>query len=233
MTGSTPPFIWWIFIFLVTWIGFALDHLIDACKSTSPLLTKRHAFHKHHFKLILSICIGLSLSAFLLSLIIFDRAYMIFLALFSIGFFIHAILCHLNRLPSIKELRVGLLYTSVIWSYPIYLNHNDKWVTTLGLFLFFILALINLYWLSFFDYYVDKKQFFWGIGSHFNRRHLLKLIMGLNGLFLIVFLISICFFEPKIITIYLLMWIFLSGFILCKNKLLKLLIELAIFYSFS
>jgi hypothetical protein len=211
LTGASPPISWWIFIPLVTWVSFTWDHLLDVFKNKNTLITHRHLLHKNYFKIILIICVLLTLISIYIGIITFDIRYAGFISLFSLCFPLHLLLCRFKKLSFAKEISVGLLYTLMIWSYPINLNHSDLSLILFGGCLFFILTLINLYWLSYIEYTDDKKQGFFGIGSLITNSTIFNLIVLLNTLFLISLLVFSVKFNIKIGVLFFVMWVMLSG----------------------
>ncbi len=141
---------------LTVWIIYTSDHLIDAYKLIQPASSKRHLFHQHHFKILLSlvlvaVLVVISQIAFIHRPLLLAG---IMLALLVVVYFFIQ-----HKLLFLKEMVGALLYTGGVLLIP--LSAKDSLLTFLQLqFIvqFGLVVLTNLLLFSWFDWLHDQHD---------------------------------------------------------------------------
>lgn len=180
VTHTYPLLLWWILVPTFTFLAFNADHLFDVVFHNNAALSYRYQFHVRYRNELFVIVLFISL--ILLTVLFFISPNLFFLAIFgALAFFCHMLLLHFKLFSFTKELRVALIYTGVIWAYPVILNTTVSMDAILNAFLLFIgICLINLYTLSYLDYELDMTSGFDGINSILSKRYIriLSFVLG-------------------------------------------------------
>jgi uncharacterized membrane protein len=141
-------------LFLVVWIIYTADHLLDVINLKHTASTARHRFHQRNRKelqiaLLLAISVGILL-VFFLPLSIIKSG----LVLFA---FVLVYVILMKRLHAYKELIVAIVYVAGV-ALPALSVANANLDMHLSMVIYFLLAWINLIVFSWYDKDTDKKD---------------------------------------------------------------------------
>jgi hypothetical protein len=141
-------------LFITVWLVYATDHLGDAVNIQGTPVTKRHAFYKENFRVIVIACVPCAVTA--AALLFFIRKE-ILLAGVVVGLFCALYLLLHTRLRCFKEAVAASLFSAGILV-PLTL-HAAEVIHHISLVVqFFTCALINLLVFSSFDIGSDRKH---------------------------------------------------------------------------
>jgi hypothetical protein len=140
---------------LTVWIIYTADHLRDARMIKTTASSERHAFHQRNFKtLLIAIIVAALIDAIL---IIFIRK-PVFIGGIALTVFVALYLAFQSYLHFLKEVFVALLYTLGVLLPSVALTEAIRLPEILLMIQFFLLALLNLFIFSIYDYESDKKD---------------------------------------------------------------------------
>jgi hypothetical protein len=188
MLRQEMPWIWWLALPMAVWVIYTTDHLLDAYRLKDQAHTERHLFHHRYFRLLLFIWLALLLSC--LSWVpLLAPLPMVYLGL-GMGLFAAA---HLGLVLWIgsrvswlfhKELGVALVYAAGVWGGPLVMMPGPWPGPLLIAFLqFFLLALINLLFFSYYEKQTDQRDGHTSIVLAIGAQNARKVIAVLGGLF--------------------------------------------------
>ena len=223
---------------IAAWLIYTIDHLIDAKKIKHPATIERHRIHQERFHEITTLSIVVAILGF--ALLFFVPAKIIYsgITLFFFLPFYFVILHLMGSKPShYKEIIIALVYSLGIFLGPFSMN---DWVIDMEaaviFFQFAIIAFINLYTFSLYEYGLDSKDghpsmvILLGVKRS---RDLVKILFSV----LILSIVGLMIYNPlvwRVMVIYLLMLIVLGLVFLKrpwfeKNELYRVLGD-AVFY---
>lgn len=155
-----PPTAWWFILAMSTWVIYTTDHLIDGYKNKLNSTIYRHEFHYRNRKLLLFLCIAISVLNTLLIFTYLDSTVifggLILIAGLSIYFYVLAKNKKQNSVYLQKELIIAVIYTLGIIFAPVYWTE----VSYSNVYVFIFLVVFILVWsegiiISWFDYKND------------------------------------------------------------------------------
>ncbi len=209
----------------VLWI-YWLDRLLDVYKLTSEqLLEAKHIFYKQHFQWISVLC-GVLVIYVSIKGLFFSINEIKILGLLSgiwilFYFFIHHYYKGNSKLLFFKETMIAFTYSFVLWILPII--YQFDWTFILAFFCLFLIALLNLWIISLWDYEIDIK-----LKTH-SFAQIQNSIFLLNILFVLTLfsLILLFFFSQPIGITYFIMWLtHLILYLKPKNDISRVSLEL-------
>jgi hypothetical protein len=205
---------------LTVWIIYTADHLRDARLINTTASSERHAFHQRNFKaLLISLVVAALIDAVL---IIFIRR-PVFIGGIALTVFVALYLVFQSYLHFLKEVFVALLYTLGVLLPSVALTSSIALPEILLMIQFFLLALLNLFIFSIYDYESDKKDKLASFATRFGKNIVKRWViaLGLTWIFicgyvfivtnvarfeiilmLLFFVLSLVFFGAKIFTGY-------------------------------
>jgi hypothetical protein len=173
---------WHIYLALAIaiWTIYTLDHLNDVRKVDKPrLATGRHSYHRHHFKSIMT-ALGLVLIIGIVNIYFLPykliAAGLIFI-LFSI---VYLLIQGRLATAGLKEFTIAVGYAIGVFMYPVIAIENSG-LLVFQAFQLFLLALMNLVLMAFYDTKYDKEAGFAsivGLGSERIVRVLVRILAG-------------------------------------------------------
>lgn len=175
---------------IAIWLIYTFDHLRDAYKAEGAVINPRHAFHQQYFKSL----VGISLVVFALGLYNLQflpeptlRLGFVLVGLTSL-YFLYLIY---SKKAFSKEIFAATVYVAGIATAPISLLQNFKFEYLLILFIFWLLALSNLFLIPLFEEDLDKAQDEGSVVRHQGRYRVqgwLPWILGLSFLINLLYL---------------------------------------------
>ncbi|UJP66293.1 hypothetical protein [Mongoliitalea daihaiensis] len=185
----------YILLGIAVWSIYTTDHLLDASNRSNAALSLRHEFHRKYRKVIV---LGLifALPSALLLVILSPSVYPILIpALFlAAGIAVWYVLLYFKRkkVSFLKELMTAFFYIVGIAFAPLLLsNEFPEPMQLLLAFLYFLLALINLLILSYFDRRYDQLHAFASISGSLDSRMHERLCFNMLNFTIGVLLISL------------------------------------------
>jgi hypothetical protein len=201
---------------MAVWTAYTADHLIDARKAQKPAGSDRHRFHQENFNVLTIILIVLGFLGFgfvvlkeSFRFILFPGIGLALLMLLWMG------LIHLLGLKMawLKELSTALFYVLGVALAPffsVYPSELPK-VFYLLLFGYFLVALLNLFILSYIDEKVDRTDGFGSALLVLDKTSLEKLILSIAVIGGLIFSVAL-FVLPSFYKIHALLLLLLIIF---------------------
>lgn len=154
--------IFYFLLFLITWLIYTTDHLMDARNIPHEANTPRHRFHQKHYKAILTAAI----IGFFAFIVLIPRdigpgllRYALVLSGLVLLYFLSLIWARKTQFRYVlKELFIALYYTVGVCLVPVFEAWPIHFFTWLLLFRIFMLALSNLFLFSLFEIHPDVKD---------------------------------------------------------------------------
>ncbi len=179
--------VYYLELFLLTFVIYGLDHLLDALQARGGAQSPRHRFFQRFFTP-LSALVSIALLLFIV-LIPPDIPsglfrYALLLALLVLAYLLLLVWAYRQgekRIP--KELLIAFLYTAGVSVVPLSLVPSPGWEEILFLFRCFLLALSNLLLFSLLEWRNDLKDRFSGSLSFLGIKqghHLLRTLLWTN-----------------------------------------------------
>ncbi|WP_291777528.1 hypothetical protein [Cecembia sp.] len=181
---------------LAVWAVYTADHLMDARRAKNPAVSERHRYHQKNFNLLSIILILVSISGLLYVLIIDSLRFILIpgIALAVCMVIWMGSIQYLGiKLAWLKEFSTALFYVLGIALAPFFSIYPDGVSNYFYLFLFgyFLIALLNLFILSFIDEKVDMLDGFGSALSILNKSGLERLILVLASIGGFIFFIAL------------------------------------------
>ncbi|MHB1277823.1 MAG: UbiA prenyltransferase family protein [Bacteroidia bacterium] len=154
--------IYYFLLFLITWLIYTTDHLMDARNIPHEANTPRHRFHQKHYKPILTAAIV----GFFVFIVCIPRHigeglfhFALVLSGLVLLYFLSLIWARKTQFRYVlKELFIALCYTVGVSLVPVSQAWPVPFFTWLLLFRIFMLALSNLFLFSMFEIHPDIKD---------------------------------------------------------------------------
>lgn len=187
---------------LAVWTIYNLDHLLDARKITNTS-SPRRAFHRKH-QVILGVGILIAVLTGLVGAFFWmgwDKEFQLTLVLALAMFGCRWAIQKFGPIP-LKEVSIALFYVlGTLWLPLLRAEAADlSWAVLIFAALFFVLALLNLWMLSFLDREDDRQDGFVSIAQVYPTLQMIRWIRSLSffGIFaaLVVFILLPSFYRP-------------------------------------
>lgn len=154
--------IYYFLLFLITWLIYTTDHLMDARNIPHEANTPRHRFHQNYYKPILTAAI----IGFFIFIVLIPRdigedlfRYALVLSGLVLLYFLSLIWARRTQFRYVlKELFIALCYTVGVSLVPVLQAWPIHYFVWLLLFRIFMLALSNLFLFSMFEIHPDVKD---------------------------------------------------------------------------
>jgi hypothetical protein len=203
---SKSPLLSYFLLGMAVWGIYTLDHLVDAKMTNKQATSPRHKFHQQNFHLISLAWVLVVLTGFSF-LFLFPEIHFVIIPGILLALIMTSLMACLRWIGEkaswLKEISTAVFYVSGITMVPWLLKNPDFNTEIFYLLVsaYLMLAFLNLLILSYMDQRVDERDGFGSILVILTKSQLSHLIWFL-GIFGVVFLVVIFFWQPSYFKIH-------------------------------
>lgn len=147
---------WWIALLTAVWSVYTADHLLDARKTSGPLTTHRHAFHRAHARA-LSVALGVAVALGFAASLWLPLPVRVFGLAIAVLVMVYLASAQGRLLPQApKEPMAGFVYAAGIWGGPLIVSGAAPWPVAAAS-LHALAAILNLIATGVFEAEVDRS----------------------------------------------------------------------------
>ena len=201
MLDVTMPIFWWIVLPTTVWLIYTVDHLLDAHKAGSTIVSQRHLFHLHHFKKLVPFCMAVAVSICLITMLYFPIQLLItgiLIGSICVAYLLYSRFAQIYTFP--KEFIIAIVYTIGIWFAPLMLS-KFTFVQLLPIMLTFLTALNNIVLFSVVGKLEDLKSGFSSVAITMSEVWVIKLLK-ISIVFTIIISVAMVFVFQSQIKLY-------------------------------
>lgn len=201
---------------MAVWAVYTADHLMDARRVKNTAVSERHRYHQKKFNLLSIVLVIVSISGFLFVVMIDNFRFILIPGIaLAVCMLLWMGSIHIlgRKIAWLKEFSTALFYVLGISLAPFFSIYQAGVPIYFYLFLsgYFLVALLNLFILSFIDEEVDKLDGFGSALSILNKSDLERLILVLASIGGFIFFIAL-FLLPSFFKIHTLILLVLISF---------------------
>ncbi|MBN1599517.1 MAG: hypothetical protein JW894_14575 [Bacteroidales bacterium] len=240
----TPPTAYWISLFLVVWIIYLTDHLIDSYQSLINNDVRSDFFHSNRqffwkFISVLFIVSVIFIQRLPLNILYFGVTGGVFIIIYLV---INQVQNRKNIFIIPKEILISVIYIYGTWGVPVLMSdHSVDLLKTLLIISYFLLVLTNVLIFSYFDYEKDEQNVILTLAVKFGKSavRMFALCMVILSIVLYAYLYIIYtgiewfYIFPGVLIAIILTVILLFPHLFRKNELYGIIADASFFLPFS